>query len=93
MDHIQKIKIAHLTSAHPFTDIRIFHKQSVSLVENSYDVYLIATNCESQLMSGVTIIGIDRKGKGRFSRMLNTTRDVYKKALELNADVYHFHDP
>jgi glycosyltransferase involved in cell wall biosynthesis len=93
MDHIQKIKIAHLTSAHPFTDIRIFHKQSVSLVENGYDVYLIATNCESQLMSGVTIIGIDREGKGRFSRMLNTTRDVYRKALELNADVYHFHDP
>ncbi|MFN5911663.1 MAG: glycosyltransferase family 4 protein [Bacteroidota bacterium] len=87
------IKIAHLTSAHPYTDIRIFHKQCVSLSKQGYAVYLVATNCASQVLNGVNVVGVQRKGKGRFSRMFNTTRDVYRKALELDADIYHFHDP
>lgn len=93
MNKPNKIKVAHLTSAHPHTDIRIFHKQCLSLCKEDYDVYLIATKCETQLLNGVHIIGVERKGKGRFSRMISTTREVYRKALELDADVYHFHDP
>jgi glycosyltransferase involved in cell wall biosynthesis len=89
----KKIKVAHLTSAHPHTDIRIFHKQCVSLSKEGYDVYLVATKGETQLLDGVHIIGVERKGKGRFRRMISTTAEVYRKALELDADVYHFHDP
>ena len=25
--------------------------------------------------------------------MLFTAKDIYKKALEIDADIYHFHDP
>jgi glycosyltransferase involved in cell wall biosynthesis len=89
----KKIKVANLTSAHPHDDIRIFHKQSVSLLDSGYEVYLIATNCVSQYLQGVHIVGVERTGKGRFRRMLTTTRSVYKKALEVDADIYHFHDP
>ena len=93
MNNPKKIKVAHLTSAHPHTDIRIFHKHCVSLSKEGYDVYLVSTTCETQLLNGVHIIGVERKGKGRFSRMISTTAEVYRKAIELDADVYHFHDP
>lgn len=93
MNQTNKIKVAHLTSAHPYTDIRIFHKQCVSLSKEGYDVYLVATNCKSQRLNGVQIVGIEPKSKGRFNRMIRTTHEVYKKALELDADMYHFHDP
>lgn len=39
------------------------------------------------------MIGV-KKGKGnRFTRMTKTVLDVFNKAKEINADIYHFHDP
>ncbi len=35
-----------------------------------------------------------KKGKGnRFMRMTKTVLEVFNKAKEINADIYHFHDP
>ncbi|MDD7511364.1 MAG: glycosyltransferase [Peptostreptococcaceae bacterium] len=86
-------KICHLTSAHDSNDIRIFQKECVSIAENNkFKVYLIAPG-ESRVEKGVTVIGIGDKPASRVKRMLLFTRKVYKKALELDADIYHFHDP
>lgn len=87
------VKICHLTSAHDSNDIRIFQKECVSIAENnSFKVFLIAPG-ESREEKGVTVIGIGDKPASRVKRMLFFTRNVYKKALELDADIYHFHDP
>ncbi|NOZ47455.1 MAG: glycosyltransferase family 4 protein [Chlorobi bacterium] len=88
-----KPKVCHLTSVHPADDVRIFHKECVSLVSAGYDVTLIAPNVKNETNSGVKIIGIENKHTSRFYRMLKFTKKIYKKALEINADVYHFHDP
>lgn len=88
-----KVKICHFTSAHKWNDVRIFVKECSSLARNGFDVTLIAPNCESQTVNGVKIIGVESIGKGRFFRMRKTTRKVYNQALEINADIYHFHDP
>jgi glycosyltransferase involved in cell wall biosynthesis len=87
------MKVCHFTSAHKSDDIRIFHKECVSLAEAGYEVYLVASNTEEKILQGVTIINVDKPNAGRFSRMLKTSKAVYKKALSLDAEIYHFHDP
>lgn len=84
------ISICHVTSVHPAKDVRIFHKECRSLAKE-YEVYLIAPNVKDEIAEGVHILGVSLP-KGRLKRMLNLDA-VYKKALEVDAAVYHFHDP
>ncbi len=86
------IKVCHMTSAHPKGDGRIFRKECVSLAQAGYDVYLVERG-ESLEDSGVHIVGIGEVTGGRLARMTKVARRVYKKALSLDADLYHFHDP
>ena len=88
------MKIVHMTSAHPRNDIRIFHKECKYLAAEGHAVYLIvADGKDNSVEDVVNVIDAGNSKKGRFGRMLNSTRKVYKKALELDADIYHFHDP
>jgi len=87
-------KIAHLTSAHPRYDTRIFIKMCSSLAANGYDVSLVvADGLENEVKNDVNIIDVGAKSGGRLSRMTKTVKRVYEKALELDADIYHLHDP
>lgn len=89
----EKIKICHLSSVHPDGDIRIFHKECVSLAEAGYEVHLIIPNTTSRTEKGVTIHSFEFKPKNRIERMRKTTKYVYQLALKIDADIYHFHDP
>jgi len=86
------MKVCHLTSAHPQEDIRIFEKECVSLVNNGYETYQISCGVTYD-RKGVHLIGVGTPYKGRFGRMTRAAKEVYKAALQLDADVYHFHDP
>ena len=86
------IKVCHMTSVHPSNDVRIFYKMCVSLANSGYDTYLVAPG-ESREEKGVHIVGVGAKPASRIKRMAVMTRRVYKKALELDAELYHFHDP
>ncbi len=86
------MKVCHLSSAHGQEDTRIFHKECVSLAKAGYEVYQV-TKGKTYDKHGVHLVGVESAGKGRLQRMLRTTRRVYRKALELDADVYHAHDP
>lgn len=90
---MKKIKVCHFTSAHNAEDIRIFHKECVSLAQADYEVYLVAANTEEKVKDGVHIISASIPASGRMSRMIKTSKAVYKKALSLDAEIYHFHDP
>lgn len=85
-------KICHMTSAHAPEDVRIFHKECVSLAKAGYDVYLVGRG-ESYEKNGVRIVGVGQPDRGRLSRMTSFAKKVYEAALALDADVYHFHDP
>ena len=90
---MKKIKVCHFTSAHNAEDIRIFHKECVSLAKAGYEVYLVAANTKEQVLNDVYIVSASIPPSGRLSRMIKTSKAVYEKALSLNADIYHFHDP
>ena len=65
-----------------------------SLASNHYDVSLIvADGLGDEIKNNVKICDVGRSGKGRLLRMTNSVSKVYKKALTLNADIYHLHDP
>lgn len=86
------IKVCHMTSAHDGEDIRIFHKECMSLARAGYDVYLVQPG-ESYEKNGVHLVGTGAKARGRLERFLHGAKNTYRKALEVDADVYHLHDP
>jgi len=89
-----RYKVCHLTSAHPETDIRIFHKECKSLSNDPlFDVYLVSVNAQESNNGNVTIVSAESKSKNRLFRIFNSSRKVFLKALEIDADIYHFHDP
>lgn len=86
-------KIAHLTSAHPRHDTRIFVKQCRSLAAHGYDVTLVvADGAGNAQRDGVRIVDVGHLA-GRANRMLRTTRRVLDAAVALDAEVYQLHDP
>lgn len=87
-----KIKICHMTSVHAPEDVRIFHKECVSLAQAGYEVYLVERG-ETYDKNGVHIVGVGEMPKSRWKRMTEGTKRVYQKALALDCDIYHLHDP
>lgn len=85
-------KIVHLTSVHKPNDTRIFIKECKTLQEIFGGVSLIAPHEKNEIVDDIKIYAIP-KAKSRKERMLKTVWQVYKSALDQNADVYHFHDP
>ena len=86
------MRVCHMTSAHGVEDIRIFHKECVSLSQGGYEVFLVERG-ESYEKSGVHIVGVGDIPTSRLKRMLFGARRVYQKALEIDAEIYHLHDP
>ena len=84
--------VVHMTSVHDASDVRIFEKECRSLAENGYRVSLIVPHSRSGTMDGVEIHVVPQP-KSRFYRMTCTAWKVYRKAIEQDADLYHFHDP
>ena len=87
------MKICHITTVHKQNDSRIFHKECKSLVEKGFDVTLLVINGESEIVDGVEIISTSIPPVGRVKRILTSGDKIFQKAVEVNAEVYHLHDP
>jgi glycosyltransferase involved in cell wall biosynthesis len=87
------MKIAHLTSVHTRNDTRIFIKQCRSLADHRYETILVVADDQGDdFKENVRIVDVGRL-PGRLNRIFKTTLRVLKKAIELDAVIYHFHDP
>lgn len=86
--------ICHVTTAHPARDIRIFHKECVSLAEAGHRVtLLVAGEGEDFMENGVCVHYIMVHYKSRPGRMLRAPYALAAAVLKLKPQVVHFHDP
>lgn len=87
------ISVSHLTSVHGRYDTRIFLKECKSLSNSGLSVSLVVADGKGdETRDGVAIYDVG-SSTGRLDRIRNAPGRVLRKALELNADVYHLHDP
>lgn len=88
----QNLKIAHVSSAHPWTDNRIHYRECASLVEGGYDVTLVAVeSAVSAPRDSVRVITIP--ALSRTKRMVLSPVRAVGLALRTRAKVLHLHDP
>jgi len=88
------LTVCQITSVHRRYDVRILDKISVSLQEHGYQVFLVvADNQPDEIYKGVKIVSANFSAKNRIHRFLFSGKKIFKKAKEINADIYHFHDP
>lgn len=86
-------RVVHLTSAHPRDDTRVLLKECFSLARHGHEVVLVVADGRgNESRSAVMIVDVGQPS-GRLERILKTTKRIFRKALELNADIYHLHDP
>ena len=86
------MKICHVTSVHSAKDDRIFYRECLSLSNAGYTVLEIAPNVKDEVYKGISIYGV-KVPKNKWKRSLFGQKAVYNKCVELDADIYHFHDP
>ncbi len=88
------MRICHVTCVHKRYDVRILEKECVSLAKNGYETFLVLNdNLPDEHYKGVNIVSTGFVPKSRGERLLRSARKVLKKALEIDAELYHLHDP
>lgn len=86
-------RVVHLTSVHYSFDNRIFYKECATLAEAGYDVTLIAPNAEGDVVRRGVRLRALKPPRNRFERAFRTIPQVYRAAIEEDAEIYHYHDP
>jgi glycosyltransferase involved in cell wall biosynthesis len=87
-----KAKVCHISTAHTPLDTRIFYKEGRSLAQEGYEVYYIVSHDKEEVVEGVHMIPLPEENS-RSYRFLKKRKIALQKAIELDADLYHFHDP
>ena len=85
------MRICHVTNVHGPFDGRIFHKMACSAAKYGHQVFLVAPHDKSEVVNDVEIVPIE-KSKNRIKRFIDTHK-LKKILLNIDADIYHFHDP
>jgi glycosyltransferase involved in cell wall biosynthesis len=82
-----------MTTAHARDEVRIFLKECLSLKSAGYEVNLIVA--DGRGFSTTLGVYIHDAGvvKSRFRRMLLLPIKMLKRAIDIDADVYHLHEP
>jgi hypothetical protein len=88
------LEVIHLTTVHGRGDVRIFHKQCLSLAAAGYRVTLVVQDGRGdESRDGVRIVDLGSPPSGRVRRILGSPWRAYRRLCEIPADLIHFHDP
>lgn len=86
------VKVCHISTVHSAFDVRIFYKECKALAAAGYDVNLIVTHTKEETVEGVHIVPLSNR-ESRIYRFFIKSWSALFKALKVNAEIYHFHDP
>lgn len=86
------MKICHITSVHKVDDVRINLKECMSLARD-HEVTLLANYTQEYKSKHIKFVNLNKVFKNRFKRILFSNKNVLEKALKIDADIYHLHDP
>lgn len=86
-------KICHVTTVHKRYDPRIYQKEAKSLAL-LYEVCLVVNDgLGDEYRDNINIYDLNSVKKGKISRIFGLTRKLKKLLIDINADLYHLHDP
>lgn len=93
-----KWRVCHMSSVHTGLDIRIFRKECVSLAAAGFDTHLVINATGEEIgeaqRDGVRLHPLPSvKSLSRLKRMSLQAWNCYMLAKQIDADLYHFHDP
>lgn len=92
-DDLKNKTIVHITTAHQYNDVRIFHREAKLLVPYFFKVYIVAPGCKEEIFEGVNFIRWgEKRPLGRIER-LKSVKNVIKVLEKIDFDIIHFHDP
>src|SRR3712207_2868169 len=86
------MKICMLTSGHDVFDNRIYYKEILSLRKKYDDIYIVAPGEKDFVTEHGIKVRCFAKRKNWHDRM-RPMKDMFNIAKEINADVYHAHEP
>ncbi len=88
-------KVVHLTSLHPARDPRIYEKECTALAAAGHEVHLLVPQAgdEEYTEEKIHLHGLDIPVHKRLQRLYQAWFKLYRKALALQAELYHIHDP
>lgn len=86
------MKICMLTSGHDIFDNRIYYKEILSLKRIYNEIYLVAPGEKDFITKDGIIVKCFEKRKSWHDR-IRPMKDMFNIAKEINADVYHAHEP
>lgn len=85
------MEICMLTTGHSALDSRIYYKEALSLRKKYDHITIIAPHeGDETLENGIRILGV-KKSSSLYERF-KLADSVIQRALEVEADIYHFHD-
>lgn len=86
------MRICQITSMHSWDDDRIYQRACLGLARDGHEVHLVTTK-PKQLPVKHQVIFHWVKPRSGWKRRWFSSKEAVEKAITVNAEIYHFHDP
>lgn len=87
-------KVCHVISGYHRIDARIFQRQCKSLAKFGYEVSILTNDGEpNEIIENIKFFTTTWFWKSRIFILLFARLQFYKKAIDINADIYQLHSP
>lgn len=87
-------KVCHVISGYYRIDARVFQRQCKSLKKFGFEVSVLTNDGEiEEIIDGIKFFSCEKTYNSRIKTMIYATKQFFKKAKEIDADIYQLHSP